>query len=161
MNKSTNWLQFIVLISSGSRDLEIGAWQQNPVEETWSLKEWRVFRASIYFRYSNSSKYFELSLCLRELLLEYQSYGALCSEMASTVARCAALHSTRRVYVRSAGIARRSSRHTLWIGWSGSDFRSPTFFILLRTSDRMQWNLSSWSVFHSECCLNGRYWLYL
>ncbi|GEM_PF-2908093 len=34
MNKSTNWLQFIVLISSGSRDLEIGAWQQNPVEET-------------------------------------------------------------------------------------------------------------------------------
>ena len=34
----------------------------------------------------------------------------------STAARCAALHSTRRVYVRSAGIARRSSHHTLRIG---------------------------------------------
>ena len=138
MNKSTNWLQFIVLISSGSRDLEIGAWQQNPVEETWSLKEWRVFRASIYFRYSNSSKYFELSLCLRKLLLEYQSYGALCSEMASTAARCAALHSTRREYVRSAGIARRSNRHTLWIGEAGSDSSGPDFFILLRPFGRLQ-----------------------
>ena len=35
----------------------------------------------------NSSRYFEIALCLWELLLEYKSlyYGVLCSEMTSTV----------------------------------------------------------------------------